>query len=308
MLIDRYADDLVVWAPAKLNLFLEVLGKRSDGYHEIATLMVAVGLYDTLVFKEDPGSAIRLRCTRSELSTGPDNLVMRAARLLQQHTGSCRGVTIRLIKRIPLAAGLAGGSTDAAATLAGLNQLWRLHLTTTELAALAAQLGSDVPFFFDTPAAWCTGRGEQVAPLPLGKALNFVLVCPPFGLATAEVYRSVTVPDQPRTGEEIRRAVAAGDSEEIGRCLHNRVQPVAEQLCPAMARYRDRLAGLAPAGQLMSGSGSSWFALCRHRAEARRLARTLRQRPDREDAIVFLVRSRPQVRAVPGRCGPAPPG
>ena len=161
MLIDRYADDLVVWAPAKVNLFLEVLGKRPDGYHEIATLMAAVGLCDTLVFKEEPSGEVRLRSSNSDLSTGPENLVMRAVELVRQHMGSKRGVAIRLIKRIPLAAGLAGGSTDAAATLAGLNQLWRLGLETKDLAGLAAQLGSDVPFFFAAPAAWCTGRGSR---------------------------------------------------------------------------------------------------------------------------------------------------
>jgi len=297
MLIDRYADDLVVWAPAKVNLFLEVLGKRFDGYHEIATLMVAVSLYDTLVFKEEPSGDIQLRCSVSDLSPGPENLVMRAAQLVQEHTGCKRGVVIRLIKRIPIGAGLAGGSTDAAATLAGLNQLWHLGLETKDLAGLAAQLGSDVPFFFATPVAWCTGRGELVLPLELGKTLNLVLVCPRFGMATADVYRNVTVPDEPRTGDEIRGAVTAGQTEEIGRLLHNRLQPVAERLCPALTHFRDRLADLGAAGHLMSGSGSSYFALCRHGAEARRIARELRQSalrhgPDDERANVFLVRSR----------------
>jgi len=293
MLIDRYADDLVVWAPAKVNLFLEVLGKRPDGYHEIATLMAAVGLYDTLVFKEELSGDIRLRSSVSGLSTGADNLVMRAVELVKQQTGCKRGAAIRLIKRIPIGGGLAGGSTDAAATLAGLNELWHLGLDTKDLAGLAAQLGSDVPFFFATRAAWCTGRGEQVLPLELGRTLYFVLVCPPFGLATADVYRNVAVPGEPWTGEEIRKAVTAGQVEEIGRLLHNRLQPVAERLCPALTHFRDRLAALAPAGHLMSGSGSSLFALCRNRAEARRLAHALRHGPDEERANVFLVRSVP---------------
>jgi 4-diphosphocytidyl-2-C-methyl-D-erythritol kinase len=298
MLIERYADDLVVWAPAKVNLFLEVLGRRPDGYHEIATLMAAVGLYDTLVIKEEPSGDIRLRSSSRDLSTGPENLVIRAVELVRQHTGCRRGAAIRLIKRIPLAAGLAGGSTDAAATLAGLNELWRLGLDTKDLSGLAAQLGSDVPFFFATrpgsmPAAWCTGRGEQVMPQKMGNTLNFVLICPRFGLATAEVYRNVTLPDEPRTGDAICRAFAAGQTEEIGRLLHNRLQPVAERLCPALTRFREQLAALAPAGFLMSGSGSSWFALCRHRAEARSIARTLRHGPEKERANVFLVRSRP---------------
>ncbi|HYT90648.1 MAG TPA: 4-(cytidine 5'-diphospho)-2-C-methyl-D-erythritol kinase, partial [Gemmataceae bacterium] len=193
----------MVWAPAKVNLYLEVLAKRVDGYHEIETLMIGVSLYDTLVFKEDSSGAISLRCHRPELSTGPDNLVMRAAERLRQHTGCPRGAHIRLVKRIPLAAGLAGGSTDAAAALAGLNRLWQLNLPDTELAELAARLGSDVPFFFATPAAWCTGRGEKVTPVALGKRLWFVLLCPPFGLATADVYRGLTVPERPTSADEM---------------------------------------------------------------------------------------------------------
>src|SRR5262249_20761994 len=198
MLITHCANDVVVWAPAKVNLYLEVLGKRADGYHEIETLMVSVSLYDTLVFKEDSPGQFVLRCNRPELSTGPDNLVTRAADLLRRHTGCTRGARVRLAKRIPLAAGLAGGSTDAAAALAGLTRLWHLGLPDEERAALGAQLGSDVAFFFATPAAWCTGRGERVLPTPLPGRLWFVLVCPPFGLSTAEVYRGVKVPEEPR--------------------------------------------------------------------------------------------------------------
>jgi len=314
MLIDQYADDVVVWAPAKVNLYLEVLGKRADGYHEIATLMVAIRLYDTLVFKEDPSGATTLTLSQpspphphpsssggegpgvrgpapraDKLSTGPDNLVARAARLLCEHTGCTRGANIRLVKRIPLAAGLAGGSTDAAATLAGLNRLWNLGLGKQELAKLAAQLGSDIPFFFETPAAWCTGRGEQVEPLPSGQTLYFVLLCPPFGLATADVYRRMIVPQQPLNGSAMRHAFVAGQIEEMGRLLHNRLQEPADQLCPALADYRRRLADLNPAGQLMSGSGSTLFALCRDRHEAHRIARVLRR--DDRNLRVFRLRS-----------------
>src|SRR5437667_291729 len=157
MLSERHADAVVVWAPAKVNLYLEVLAKRPDGYHEIATLMMAVSLYDTLEFKEEATGKIQLDCDHPELTTGPENLVCRAADLLRQRTGCHRGVHIRLVKRIPMAAGLAGGSTDAAATLAGLNRLWWLGLARNRLAELGAEIGSDVAFFFTTPAAWCTG-------------------------------------------------------------------------------------------------------------------------------------------------------
>src|SRR6266852_2692378 len=126
MLSERQGDGLWIRTPAKVNLFLEVLGKRPDGYHDIDTLMVAISLFDTLRFAPDPdpGGDVVLRCDHSQLSAGPENLVLRAARLLRERTGCARGAIIELVKRIPLAAGLAGGSSDAAATLTGLNQLW----------------------------------------------------------------------------------------------------------------------------------------------------------------------------------------
>jgi 4-diphosphocytidyl-2-C-methyl-D-erythritol kinase len=160
------------------------------------------------------------------------------------------------------------------------------------LTALASELGSDVAFLFATPAAWCTGRGEQVAPLALGQTLWFVLLCPPLGISTAEVYRGVTVPQRPQTGEEIRQAVVDGDVDEVGRRLHNRLQPVAETLCPALATYENRLAALNPVGWLMSGSGSSFFALCRNSREAQAIAQGLLARPEEGmNSRVFIVRS-----------------
>jgi 4-diphosphocytidyl-2-C-methyl-D-erythritol kinase len=191
-----------------------------------------------------------------------------------------------------MAAGLAGGSTDAAAALAGLNCLWGLNRSRRELAEWAAELGSDVPFFFAPPAAWCTGRGEYVMPWRLGGRFLFVLVCPPVGLATAAVYRGVVVPERPEKGEEIRQAVAEANLEEVGRRLHNRLQPVAERLCPPVAEYEARLARLRPAGHAMSGSGTSLFALCRDRCEALRIARAMSAEAEEGNRPrVFIVRS-----------------
>ncbi len=274
MLSERHADAVLVRAPAKVNLYLEIRAKRPDGYHELETLMVAVSLYDDLEFKEDTTGTIHLECDQPVLSTGPDNLVVRAAAVLRARTS--RGAAIRLTKRIPLAAGLAGGSTDAAATLAGLNRLWDLGLPDGELARLGAELGSDVPFFFATPAAWCTGRGEQVTPLDPGRTLWFVLVCPAVGLSTAEVYRNVRVPERPRDGSALRDAFARGDVEAIGGLLHNRLEEPAFRLRPELVPLLDRLRDLGPAGQAMSGSGTSLFALCRHEEEARRVAGAVR--------------------------------
>jgi 4-diphosphocytidyl-2-C-methyl-D-erythritol kinase len=292
MLMRRSESALRVWTPAKVNLFLEVLARRRDGYHELATLMIALNLYDTLEFTEGPPGATALHCDHPSLSTGADNLICRALELARRHSGRSDGVAIRLWKRIPMAAGLAGGSSDAAATLAGLNRWWRLGWDRSRLAQLAAELGSDVPFFFAAPAAWCTGRGERVEPLRLGRTLDFVLVTPAEGLSTAEVFRGVTIPAQPQSGEAVRQAATEGDVTELGRGLHNRLQPLAERLCPAVTALLARLAGLGPAGQLMTGSGSTVFALCRDGTEALTVARALHSaRDELGGARVFVVRS-----------------
>ncbi|MCS7047473.1 MAG: 4-(cytidine 5'-diphospho)-2-C-methyl-D-erythritol kinase [Gemmataceae bacterium] len=276
MRLFQRGSEVVVWAPAKVNLFLEVLGKRPDGYHAISTLMLAIRRFDTLHFQDDPAGLIQITCPRSGLSTGDDNLVVRAAQLLRTRSGVGRGCRIRLLKRIPLAAGLAGGSSDAAATLLALNRLWRLKLSQHELEDLGARLGSDVPFFFHLPAAWCEGRGEIVTPVAAPRALDLVLLCPRFGCSTRAVYDRVEIPRQPVDGTALLAAFRAGDVEGIGRRLHNRLQAAAEAIAPPLAEFHRRLRALAPAGALLSGSGSTLFALCRSRPEARELARRLR--------------------------------
>jgi len=299
MWIQRHGSAVRVWAPAKINLFLEVLGRRADGYHDLASLMVTVGLCDSLEFRENPSGQIRLECDHPELSTGSDNLVCRAVQLIRDRFGVSVGVDVRLHKRIPLQAGLAGGSSDAAATLAGLNALWRLGLDRRQLGLLGAELGSDVTFFFFGPAAWCTGRGEIVEPLSVGRPLDLILACPAVGLSTASVFQALRSGEPPGNtwgevcdGTAVRQALRSGEVIELGRLLHNRLQEPAQRLCPAVARLRQRLEALAPAGVLMSGSGSTVFALGRDAADALRMARVLRDvREDGEQARVFVVRS-----------------
>jgi 4-diphosphocytidyl-2-C-methyl-D-erythritol kinase len=272
---DGGAAALTLRAPAKVNLFLEVTAKRADGFHAVNTLMVAVSLVDALEFALLANGVIDLTCSDPALSTGPENLVHRAAELLRQRTGCQSGVAIRLIKRIPMQAGLGGGSSDAATTLIGLNRLWGLGLGVDELTTLAASLGSDVAFFLRPPAAWCTGRGEEVSPRTIGRRLHFVLVCPPFGLATADVYRGVEVPDVPLDGGPIQAALAASGAVEIGRLLHNRLQKPAERLRPEISAWLAKLAATQPAGCLLSGSGSTMLALARDGRDARRIAEAI---------------------------------
>jgi 4-diphosphocytidyl-2-C-methyl-D-erythritol kinase len=271
------ADGVEVLAPAKLNLFLEVLARRPDGYHEIETVMVAIGLHDTLTFRDDPSGGLRLRCSDPALPVGADNLVIKAADRLREATGCRRGAEIDLLKAIPAQAGLAGGSSDAAATLAGLDRLWGLRMSPEQLDVLAAEVGSDVPFFNHVPAAVCRGRGERVEAVSLTDRYCFVLVCPPVGVSTADVYRRVVPPDRPRDAGAVLDALKRGGPEELGKGLFNRLQPVAEAIRPELVRVRDALAELGPLldGSAMSGSGSAYFGLCRDLPAAQRAADVL---------------------------------
>ena len=290
----RVGQALVVAAAAKLNLFLEIRGRRPDGYHDLESLMVAVDLFDTLEVRPGPAGTITLECDPPTLPTGPDNLVVKAARILlsRVHRPDL-GATIRLTKRIPMQAGLGGGSADAAVTLLALNEIWKLALTREELAGIAADIGSDVTFFLTPPAGWCTGRGEVVTPETIGRTLDFVLVCPPVALATAAVYRELRVPSAPVSGAALRAAVRAGDPEVVGGALFNRLEEPAFVLAAAVEQIRRRLANLGPCGVLMSGSGSALFAVCRSRQEATRVAKEFcRTRPAGEpESRVLVVRS-----------------
>lgn len=278
MIVRDFDGGVEVFAPAKLNLFLEILGKRLDGYHEIETLMVAVNLHDRLTFAEDPSGELALRCDDPSLPTDLDNLVMKAAWGLRRASGTVRGARIELSKTIPAQAGLAGGSTDAAATLVALDRLWGLQTPPERLAAIAGEVGSDVAFFLKGPAAVCRGRGERVEPVALPIPLHFVLVCPPVGLSTADVYKNLKPPERPEPIGRALKSLADANLAELGRSLFNRLQPTAEALAPALGRVRQALADLHPShldGSLMSGSGSAHFGLARDPAAAEDAARRL---------------------------------
>jgi 4-diphosphocytidyl-2-C-methyl-D-erythritol kinase len=271
MIVREIEGGLEVLAPAKLNLFLEILGKRPDGYHDLESLMVTVDLYDTLAFLDDPSGRITLRCDDPTLPTGPDNLVIQAALRLKAASGTDRGALIDLKKAIPAQAGLAGGSSDAASTLVGLDRLWGLGLTPEHLDELAASIGSDVAFFRQGPVAVCRGRGEIVEPWPILEPMHFVLICPPVGVSTAAVYRNLVPPESPQGIGGVLEALELGDLPRLGRSLFNRL------LEPALGAVEAALAGLGPSldGHLMSGSGSAYFGLARNRGAAEDAARRL---------------------------------
>ncbi len=293
MHICRSAEAVIVRAPAKLNLFFEVLAKRPDGYHEIETLMVPIDLYDTIVFREDSSGQVQLSSKQvfgavghrrqrpkatgvDVLPEGQDNLVVRAVELVRQTAGVTRGAAVRLIKRIPMAAGLGGGSSDAAAALLAANAGWGLKLGADSLLRLAAQLGSDVPFFLAGSAAVCRGRGERVEPIPHAAPLHFVVVRPEAGLSTASVYAACRPAEHPRRAGPLCAALGRCNLRQLGGLFWNRLQPVAAAMCPVVEELDRVFSDLDLPGYGMSGSGTAYFGLCRRASDARRAARRLR--------------------------------
>ena len=257
---------ITVRCPAKLNLFLEVLERRPDGYHNLDTVMQAVDLYDELEIAAQPGSELSLECSDPALPCDERNLVLRAALALRRATDCRSGARFRLTKRIPMQAGLGGGSSDAAGALVGLNRAWGLGLPTEPLRQIAATVGSDVAFFLYGGTARCRGRGELVEPVPVTAPFHYVLLFPGVGVSTAEAYARLRFPLTPLapSATMLLDSLLAGDVPGLGRSLFNRLEGPAFGIHPRLAEAKSRLAasGLFQ-GVCMTGSGSALFGLCR---------------------------------------------
>jgi 4-diphosphocytidyl-2-C-methyl-D-erythritol kinase len=252
--------------------------------------MTAVTVFDTLRFEVRDDAQLLLTCQQplgqraegtvasfmGEVPVDSSNLVVRALELMRRQAGEPFGAHVHLIKRIPSMAGLGGASSDAAAALRVANLGWNLNWTENRLRRMAAELGSDVPFFLGRSAAICRGRGERIEPIETTGSLHVVIVRPPAGLATPEVYRNCQVADQPVAVSPVRGALQRGDAVGVGRHLHNRLQPSAARLSPWIDRLRDAFNRLCCLGHQMSGSGTSYFGICHHARHARRVAACLR--------------------------------
>ncbi|MFH1087478.1 MAG: 4-(cytidine 5'-diphospho)-2-C-methyl-D-erythritol kinase [Chloroflexota bacterium] len=261
-------------APAKVNLVLEVLGKRPDGYHEVASIMQTVSLCDSLSFEDDTG--LSLHCNFPQLEQ--DNLALKAAGLLQKATGCRQGVQIHLEKKIPVASGLGGGSSDAAATLLALNRLWRLDLPLSKLLELAAQLGSDVPFFLHRGTALVTGRGEIVAPLPPA-SVWLVLVLPdsaPLPEKTRTLYSRLTAADF-SDGRSTRRAVETLALRKTFQTsmAYNVFDRIAPHAFPGLEDCRRKLQTATGSNVHVAGSGPALFVLADSEVDAHNMERKL---------------------------------
>ncbi len=270
-------DVLTFRAPAKLNLGLRIFPRRPDGFHDIESWFVPISLYDTLTFHKAQTLTLQLSGLAAELSNEPEkNLVGRAALALARAAGVAAHAQICLHKLIPAGGGLGGGSSDAATTLLALKQLWNIPISTAELSKLAAALGSDVPFFIYGQSAVCRGRGEIIEPLPFRRLLFAVLIIPPYGTSTKDVYQEfdnqpAAVDSKTILWQEISQLSAA----EISAVIRNDLEAPAFSVTPALRALRDKITALVGRPVHLSGSGSTLFILTDQPAQADGLAETL---------------------------------
>jgi 4-diphosphocytidyl-2-C-methyl-D-erythritol kinase len=263
-------------APAKINLGLEVVRKRPDGYHDIRTLFQGIGLADVLEIEALPGREIRLEGDDPSIPWDETNLVYRAARALQDRTGADRGAVLRVTKRIPAGGGLGGGSSDAAAALVGLNEIWKAGLTRSDLDALGRGLGADVPYFLHGGLCLGEERGDRLTELADLLPLLVVLALPPFPVPTALIYRSLS-PSALTSAEKDSRIIRFLQTGELGS-LENRLEETIFRLFPELQDYPAQFRKNGAELSLVTGSGSAVFGLFRDRGGAERCLADMRSR------------------------------
>lgn len=273
---------LTLSANAKINLTLDILGTREDGYHEVAMIMQEISLHDTLSMgKINQGISltIAIEGQKGTLPADESNLCWKAAALVQKEYNLQEGVEIHLTKRIPMAAGLAGGSADAAAVLKGMNHLFRLGMTEARLCELGARLGSDIPFCIMGGTMLATGRGEVLTRLPSFPRLSVVLAKPPVGVSTAWAYKTYDAGyDGPHPDNEaMLEAIHGGDAHKAAGLLCNVLEGVTETEHPVIADYKRLMMEHGAMASMMSGSGPTVFGLVREKQQAWHLADTLKK-------------------------------
>ena len=264
-------------APAKINLTLDVLGKRPDGFHEVEMVMTTIDLSDRIGLRSLRDDRIELDVSEPYIPTDERNLAYQAARLMKETYHISTGVYIRLEKTIPVAAGLAGGSTDAAAVLRGLNKLWDIGATPEELAALGATLGSDVPFCVHGGTAIATGRGEQLNKVNDPPNCWVILAKPPLSVSTATIYSNVNLDDvqHPKT-EQMIRALELGDYESMCQSVGNALESVTMSLYSEVRTLKSKMERFGVDAALMSGSGPTVFGFVKQEARVQRILNGLR--------------------------------
>ena len=250
-------------APAKVNLFLEILGKRDDGFHEIETIMQEIDLADSLQFEETQ-EGVTLECNNKNIPANQDNLVCKAANLILEECGIKKGVLINLEKNIPVGAGLGGGSSDAATTLKALNSLWKVGLNNEELMEFAAKLGSDIPFFINGKTALCRGRGELITPVEVRNRMDYIILFPRVHISTETIYKNLKI-DLTKKRKDVSfflDALKYSEAASISKLLFNRLEEIIFATYPDLLQVKSTLESFDFCGLSISGSGSAFFGLC----------------------------------------------
>ncbi len=280
---------LYVKAPAKINLTLDVLYKRPDHYHEVEMIMTTVDLSDRIGLESRPDGLIKIISTNGFIPDDSRNLAYQAAQLIKDTYGVAEGVTISIEKEIPVAAGLAGGSSDAAATLKGLNELWKLNLSTDTLAELGAKIGSDVSFCIYGGTALATGRGEKIKKLPAPPTCWVVLAKPKIGVSTAQVYGGLNLEgiEHPNT-EQMIHAIETNDYDLMCESLGNVLETVTFKLHPEVVMIKEQMKRFGADAVLMSGSGPTVFGLVDNESRLGRIYNGLRGFCDEVFAVRLL--------------------
>lgn len=264
--------DIMEKAPAKINLNLDVLGKREDGYHEMRMVMTSIDLADHLTFKPLEEDQIILFSNSSFMPLDERNIVHKTAQLVKDHFNIQKGVEITIDKRIPIAAGLGGGSSDAAATLRGLNRLWDLGQSLEELADLGAQIGSDVPYCVYGRTAYATGRGEQVQLIDEIPQCWVVLTKPRKGISSWMVFENLDVEKlETFDTEKMVQAIVNHDYEQVTHYAGNALEKVSAEKQPAILRIKEKMLKFGADAALMSGTGPTVYGLCQHHSRAQRV-------------------------------------
>ncbi|MDB9823094.1 4-(cytidine 5'-diphospho)-2-C-methyl-D-erythritol kinase [Deltaproteobacteria bacterium] len=247
-------------APAKVNIRLKVTGRRPDGYHELVSIMVPVDLFDILELKVHSGGQIKIQSKGFEVPTDENNLIYLAARLFMSRTGINNGASITLLKNIPVAAGLGGGSSDAASTLLALNRIYSSPLSDSDLHDLAVKLGADVPFFLNSRPSLATGIGDILKPIPNWPELWYLIITPPIEVSTSWVYKNLKL--ELTTGEyHYILHILKKDTFSISRILENDLETVTSASFPIINTLKKLLMDAGAEGAIMSGSGPSVFGV-----------------------------------------------
>ncbi|WP_091664099.1 4-(cytidine 5'-diphospho)-2-C-methyl-D-erythritol kinase [Alteribacillus iranensis] len=266
-------------APAKINLALDVLHKRDDGYHEVKMVMTQVDLADRIEIENREDGQIKVEMSEGFLPVDHRNLAHQAASLLKKRYEVKKGAHLYIHKHIPVAAGLAGGSSDAAAALKGLNEVWELGLSIEDLAAIGSEIGSDVAFCVHGGTALATGRGEVIETIESPPPSWVILAKPPIGVSTKEVYRRLEASEHTANGAQAERmvhAIQTQDYEAICENLYNVLETVTLPMYPEVKKIKDRMLDSGVDAALMSGSGPTVFGLIQKEARVNRVYNALR--------------------------------